>query len=259
MAYRDILVYLDPTDDTDNRLDLAVSMAALHEARLIGVDASSDAAFGPEWRDRTAELEDRFKSAIKHQKVVGEFHTETGAKARAGHPYAHCVDLVIAPQPQFESRDLVIKAVPEEVLLTCGAPVLLLPYAWKPHAVGQDVVVAWNASREATRAIHDAMPILRKARTVTVFTFASRMASIEAEQRMVLEHLHRHSVPAKGASWLDTGDVTPVEALFASLDTVDADLIVAGAFGHSPLLEGLVGGTSQALIQEPVLPLLMSH
>ena len=77
---------------------------------------------------------------------------------------------------------------------------------------------------------------------------------------MLADHLAAHGVKTEHISdWTNTGDLTAVEALFASLDTQDADLIVAGAFGHSRLYEGLFGGVTMDLMHQQSLPVLMSH
>jgi nucleotide-binding universal stress UspA family protein len=76
---------------------------------------------------------------------------------------------------------------------------------------------------------------------------------------MLIQHLESHGVAAHISDWTNTGDLTAVEALFASLDTQDADLIVAGAFGHSRVYEGLFGGVSLDLMRQQSLPVLMSH
>lgn len=259
MAYKDIVVYLDPTSDTDDRLKLAISMAHTHGARLIGVDACSQAAFDGPWRDRATGLQDQFDEAVRRDGISGEFHTETGSRNGDFHPYAHYADLIIASQPLFEARDLVAQAIPEDILLTAGVPMLLLPYKWQYQPIGKKVVIAWNASREATRAVHDAMPILRAAEGVTIFTFSSLKNSPQQEQDRLIAHLRRHGVSAQATSWQSDDDISPVEALFASLDTVDADLVVAGAYGHSPALEKWLGGASRELSETPAIPVLMSH
>jgi nucleotide-binding universal stress UspA family protein len=76
---------------------------------------------------------------------------------------------------------------------------------------------------------------------------------------MLADHLQRHGVVARISDWTDTGDLSALEALFASLDTQDADLIVAGAFGHSRLFESLFGGVSVDLMRQPTAPILLSH
>jgi hypothetical protein len=118
-------------------------------------------------------------------------------------------------------------------LLASGAPLLTLPNDWKLSAVGENIVIAWNASREAIRAVHDAMPLLVKAKKVTIFTFSARESALHATSEMLSDHLLRHGVVAQISDWPDTGEMSALEALFASLDTQNADLIVAGAFGHS--------------------------
>ena len=258
MAYKDILVYLDPTDDARERLRLAVSLALAHGARLIGVDASSDAAFVGAWGEKALRIVGDFEAAVKAAGLAGRF---VGAEAAltVGGEYGHCVDLIIAPRPEDEARALIRSEIPDGALIASGAPMLILPQNWKPAPVGENVVIAWNASREATRAVHDAMPLLARAKKVIIFTFSARDSALRATSEMLAEHLQRHGVVAQISDWIDTGDISAMEALFASLDTQDADLIVAGAFGHSRLFESLFGGVSVDLMGQPTAPILMSH
>jgi nucleotide-binding universal stress UspA family protein len=251
MAYKEIVVFLDPTADSDNRLDYAISLARAQGARLIGVNASSAAAEanGPT-HDRVEGLGDYFASKIKQSGIKGVFRQQFAPR--------YC-DLILAPQPEFEARDLIDSNVPEEVLMSTGVPMLLFPYGWKPAPVGENIVIAWKSTREATRAVHDAMPFLEQAKKVVVFTFAPEFDIIGNEQELLVGHLAQHGVMASVSSWPATGDMSPAAALFACLDTQDADLIVAGAYGHSRLMEGLFGGVSRDLMHQPALPLLMSH
>ena len=176
-----------------------------------------------------------------------------------GGEYGHCVDLIIAPRPEDEARALVRSEIPDGTLLASGAPMLILPHYWKPSPVGENIVIAWNARREATRAVHDAMPLLVKAKKVTIFTFSARDSALQATSEMLADHLHRHRVDAEISDWTNTGDLSALEALFADLDTQNADLIVAGAFGHSRLFESLFGGVSLDLMRQPSAPILLSH
>ena len=258
MAYKDILVYLDPTSATQDRLRLAVAMAQAHGARLTGVDASSEAALGGAWGDLASRIGPEFEAAIKEAELVGRF-VGTSAALAIGGEYGHCVDLIIAPRPEGEARALIRSEIPEGTLLASGAPMLILPHDWKLSSVGENIVIAWNASREAMRAVHDAMPLLVKAKKVTIFTFSARESALHATSEMLADHLHRHGVDAQISDWTNTGDLSALEALFASLDTQNADLIVAGAFGHSRLFESLFGGVSLDLMRQPTAPILVSH
>jgi nucleotide-binding universal stress UspA family protein len=259
MTYKEVIVYLDPTSDSDTRLQFAVGLAASHGAKLIGVDTCSDAAFEGAWRDRAVGLPDQFRAAIDDRGVRGVYR-DVDRTEKGGLIYcSHHADLIIAPQPESEARELILAGIPEEVLLAAGVPVLTLPHGWRPRPVGENVVIAWKSTREATRAVHDAMPLLRKAKKVIVFTFAPDSDFFGKEPDLLVNHLREHGVSAKASSWPNTGEVSAVEALFASLDTEDADLIVAGAYGHSRLMEGLFGGVSRDLVRQPSLPILMSH
>ena len=258
MAYKDILVYLDPTNATQDRLRLAVAMAQAHGARLTGVDARSEAALGGVWGDLTSRIGPEFEAAVKEAELVGRF-VEASAALTIGGEYGHCVDLIIAPRPEGELRALVRSEIPDGTLLASGAPMLILPDHWKSSPVGENIVIAWNASREAIRAVHDAMPLLVNAKKVTIFTFSARESGLQATSEILSDHLLRHGVVAQISDWTDTGEMTALEALFASLDTQNADLIVAGAFGHSRLFESLFGGVSLDMTRQPTTPLFLAH
>jgi len=258
MAYKDILVYLDPTDEARDRLSLAVAMAQAHGARLTGVDASSEAALGGAWGELASRIGPEFEAAIKKAELVGRF-VGTKAAPAIGGEYSHCVDLIIAPRPEGEARALIRSEIPDGILLASGAPTLIVPDYWKLSPVGENIVIAWNSSREATRAVHDAMPLLVTAKMVTIFTFSARESALQATSEMLSDHLLRHGVVAKISDWTDTGELSALEALFADLDTQNADLIVAGAFGHSRLFESLFGSVSLDMMRQPTAPILMSH
>jgi len=255
MAYKDILVYLDPTAESIERLKFAVELARSNGARLIGVDAS--ASTGALAADEGAVTNKAFQDAAGLAKLKAVF--VPAEKPGAGDAFTHCVDLIIAPAPGGASREVVRHGALDRALVESGAPMLILPPDWTGGTVGANVVIAWNGGREALRAVHDAMPLLEKAKKVTVFCFSSRPSDLRASAQLLVDHLAAHGVTARISDWTNTGDLTAIEALFASLDTQDADLIVAGAFGHSRLYEGLFGGVSLDLMRQQSLPVLMSH
>jgi hypothetical protein len=259
MAYKDIIVYLDPTFDSDHRLEFAIGMAKSHGARLIGVDACTDAAFLGETRDRAVGLADAFDAKISLAGARGVFRSADRESKHALLRYAHEADLIIAPQPGVETRHLVVAGIPEDVLVGAGVPLLLIPSDWRPRPVGESIFIAWKPSREAIRAVHDAMPLLQRAKNVTVFTFDPESDVYGKEPDLLIHHLREHGVTAHPLRWPNTGELSAVEAMFASLDSEDADLIVAGAYGHSRWLEGLFGGASRDLTRQGLTPVFMSH
>ena len=249
MAYKDILVFLDPTAECRERLRLVVELARAHGARLVGVDASvvgveQDTLTEQTFRETTAGLTAVYVPAEK----PGD-----------GDAFTHCVDLIVAPAPTGLARDMIRRKALDRALLDSGVPMLVLPPEWTGKSVGRNVVIAWNGGREALRAVHDAMPILEKAAKVTIFAFSARPSDLRASAEMLGDHLKAHGVASRISDWTNTGDLSAIEALFASLDTQDADLIVAGAFGHSRFYEGMFGGVSLDLLRQQSLPVLMSH
>ena len=256
MAYKDILVYLDPTVETVERIRLAVALAKAHGARLIGVDISSAAA-GQEAETEEA-VSRTFSDTTRNSGLTAVLAPCN--KAGEGDNFTHCVDLIIAPGPESLAQGTIRRGALDRALLESGAPMLMLPPEWTPGPVGDNIVIAWNAGREALRAVHDAMPLLERAKKVTLFAFSAQPSALRKSAETLVDHLAAHGVKAEHISdWTNTGDLTAVEALFASLDTQDADLIVAGAFGHSRIYEGLFGGVTLDLMHQQSLPVLMSH
>ena len=253
MAYKDILVYLDPTGESLERLRFAAGLAKTNGARLIGVDASS--ASGVEGAENSEVIRKTFEDATAGLKPV----FVPADKPSEGDAFARCVDLIVAPAPGGPARNMIRHGMLDRALTESGVPMLILPPDWTGGSVGQNVVIAWNGAREALRAVHDAMPFLEKAGKVTVFCFSSRPSDLRSSAAMLIHHLEAHGVSSHVSDWTNTGDLSAIEALFASLDTQEADLIVAGAFGHSRLYEGLFGGVSLDLMRQQSLPVLMSH
>jgi nucleotide-binding universal stress UspA family protein len=259
MGYKDILVYLDPTPASKARLDVAMQIAAVDGAYVTGVDASSDEAFLGDWREAATGIEGGFQAALQANRVSGEFHIAGPRGQLAPVDFVIPADLVIAPSPSPEARMLIHPDLPDAAIKAAGAPVLAIPTDWPGGAWGKNVVIAWNGDREARRAVSDALPILKRAEKVSVFVFSRAESGLRGAADRLVTHLARHGVTAEVSDWTNTGDVTAVEALFASLDTQTADLLVAGAFGHSRVFESLFGSVSLDLLRQPVLPVLMSH
>jgi nucleotide-binding universal stress UspA family protein len=259
MGYKDIVVFLDATRAGAIRLDLAISLCQRFDARLMGVDVSTPEAFGTEFADAAIGLESSFQAKIAHSSIRGAYFAAESKTASWKDFYAHYADLVVATQRDEETEHLVAKGVPDDVLMSAGVPVLVLPPNWRPGMVGESVVVAWNSSRESTRAMHDALPLLQQAKRVTIFEFAPPADDVDSAPLLVQTHLGHHGVDSEIFTWPKVKDAGPIDALFSCLERQQADLVVAGAFGHSRLIEGLFGGASDDLLHNPSIPVLMSH
>jgi nucleotide-binding universal stress UspA family protein len=147
------------------------------------------------------------------------------------------------------------------VMLASGRPVLAIPYAGQFEQIGERVLVAWNASREATRAVNDALPLLMGAKAVTILAVNPKHG-IEGHGDVpaadIALHLARHGVKAEAAHTI-AKDISEGDALLSYAADLGADLIVAGGYGHSRAREMVFGGATRTLLQEMTVPMLLSH
>jgi nucleotide-binding universal stress UspA family protein len=257
VSYKDILVYLDAGPYLETRLEAATALAQRHKAKLIGVDVSTEAAFADPWRARAEQIQEVFESSARAAGITSQYRV--ASRETKSSLYAHSVDLFVATQPHVDTAHLAFDGVPEKTLLTCGVPGLILPCRWQKRELGRRVIVAWNASREATRALHDALPVLENAERAIIFLFEHNYDASTTDMEALVAHLANHGVKAHVVTWPDMGGMDPVSALFACLDAEDIDLIVAGAYGHARWFEGLFGGVSHDLIAQDTMAALLSH
>ena len=134
-----------------------------------------------------------------------------------------------------------------------GPPVLAVPPGVTFNA--KRIVIAWKNTREARRAVWDALPLLTRAENVRVLCFASDPAP---EMSNVVERLRLHNVPAEAEVRAGT-ESSVADDLLAAAQAMGAGLIVAGAYGHSRLREWALGGVTQGLLRDAQLPVLFSH
>jgi len=147
------------------------------------------------------------------------------------------------------------------VPLAAGRPVLVVPYAFEHRPLGHRVLVAWNASREAARAVSDALPLLKRAGHVHVVAFQperSGTAHGEEPGADVGLYLTRHGVKVTASSY-ENSTVDIGNQLLSRAFDLSADLIVMGAWGHSRLREFVLGGVTRTLLETMTVPVLMSH
>ncbi len=145
--------------------------------------------------------------------------------------------------------------------MTSGRPVLVVPYIGPGKSVATHVLVGWNASREATRAVNDAIPLLQRAKKVTVLAVDPEGGTEghgEVPSADISLHLARHGIKVEAAQTV-TGDIDVGDALLSRASDLGADLIVVGAYGHSRMREFILGGVTRHLLQHMTVPILISH
>ena len=282
MALKDILVHLDTTPRCAVRLELAARLAMQHNAHLIGVHVidipSANYFYGAampfvpanpeeivqriraEATGAAAPVEVAFRDCLHRNSIEGEWRLVEGAPPAMVALHARYTDLTVVGQPnrdQPQDAD----AVTETTVMTSGRPVLAVPFAGEFPTIGERVLVAWNASREAARAVNDAMPLLIGAKQVTVLAINPQRGvggHGDVPAADIALHLARHGLKAE-ASHTVAKDIADGEALLSYAADIGADLIVAGAYGHSRARELVFGGVTRTLIAEMTAPVLMSH
>jgi nucleotide-binding universal stress UspA family protein len=270
MSFKTILVQLGDDVPAEARLRLAQRLAGQFEAHLVGVNivlpplvASGlygEAAIyaGPQLleaqRLANEELSQRVRRSFDRLCAQGpqaEWRQIEGEPAAVLAVECHTADLAIVGQnkaPEVESW-----RVAEHLVVAAGVPVLMLPDGEVPE-VGRQVLVGWDGSREACRAVHDALPLLRRAEKVEICTVGDRpSANLDAAAAM----LRRQGVTVTAERITDTGGGIG-QTLLDRAAATNADLLVMGAYGHSRLRELVFGGATRHVLFEADMPVLFS-
>ena len=275
--YKTLLVPVDGRSKSLRSLELACSIAGKFDSHLVGLFVtpssyipSSARMDGMEQRLRelqqqaAAELAQearaRFDTVVKPAGLQRtEWRIADAPRAEAVALHARYADLAIINQTDAESADATHFG--DEVLLSVGRPVLLVPYAGEVSRFGQNVLVCWNASREASRAVTDALPFLKAAAKVTILTIDGESSGAghgESPGSDIARYLARHGVNAVVAPTV-SGSVEVGSVILSRAFDMRADLIVMGAYGHSRVREIVLGGATRTILRSMTVPVLMSH
>jgi nucleotide-binding universal stress UspA family protein len=156
-------------------------------------------------------------------------------------------------------RQVSMLTLSEDVIFASGRPSILLPSAWPADKLPQKIVVGWNASREAARALSDAMPLLRDASEVHVVVVEEpKIARLLGQEpgADISRHLARYGVPV--ILHRLAGDEAG-RLLLSHAKAIGADLIVMGAYGQTKITEFVFGSATQTLLSNPEIPVLLSR
>ncbi|HYU11247.1 MAG TPA: universal stress protein [Stellaceae bacterium] len=281
MAYKDLLVVLDADQSTGERISVAATLAARFEAHLVGLYVAMPPARRAEYalldigildipyltnpeksRERVETTRALFEDVTARQKVSAEWRLASGYPAGTAALHGRYADLITLGQlDPYDGQVDLLRARPEEVAMLAGRPVLVVPYAGHFDRVGRRVVIGWDASREAARAVNDAMRLLAGAEVVTVLTIDPEQTPYghgEIPGADIALHLARHGVKAQVERTVSAG-IGVGNTLLSRAADLEADLLVMGAYGHSRVRELLLGGATRTVLTSMTLPVLMSH
>ncbi len=279
MAYRTITTLL--TDMKLNAASLAAAgrLAAANEAHLdalcLGLDRTQPGFYyaGPSAMVVQDNMSQAREDAVRLEKEVqtqldGALfnYTTTGLSAQmVALPglVAHRTrfsDLVVLPQPYGEGRGHDLEAITEAALFNGAVPVLIVPDGAEVTGQFKNIVIAWNESAEALRAIRAALPFLQAADLVSIAIIDPPQHGPERSDPggALSQMLARHGVRAE-VSVLARTMPRVSDILNRHVRDKDADLVVMGAYGHSRFRESILGGATRHMLEVAEVPVLMAH
>lgn len=171
---------------------------------------------------------------------------------------ARCFDLAIVGQGQSEMSTME-QIIGEAVLFDSGRPMIMVPYIQKAPFKIDNVMICWDGSRAAARAVADAIPILGKGSRVEIVIITNeRGKQYDIEGADIGQHLARHGFKVE-VRRLPGGDIDVADALLSHAADSSTDFMVMGGYGHSRLREFVLGGVTRSIFQSMTVPVLLSH
>lgn len=279
MSYRTILVHVDDSRHAGKRINIAANLALKNKAHVIGtaMTGMSDLVypgaigtpgipnFGPlleALRERANRTLAAFDSAMQKAGVASFekrlIHDEAGPGISLQARYC---DLIVIGQTDPHDQAPAVEAdFPEFVVMNSARPVLIIPYSGQFGTVGKKALIAWDGSLAATRAVANAIPLLKHADAVEVVVFnPEEQTGIHGEQpgADIGLYLARHDIKVNVSQ--QTISIPVGEALLSLASDLGTDLIVMGGYGHARFREILLGGVTRTILASMTVPVLMSH
>ena len=272
---RDLLVHVDASQAGRQRVQFAADLAARTGARLSGLHVTPPAEVPPRFKPSlvasvAADISSKLASDARTAATI--FNEEATHRLANARWFEMGGDLVQGISDKARYADLVILGqyerqgspenhplpVAHSVLLGCGRPVLVVPAVTQSLEFAR-IVVAWDGSREAVRAVHDALPLLRLSRSVQIVTMiSSSTEDNEVDAKSLSAHLTNHGI-AVGTNVLQIRASEEHRSLQKHIEQGDYDLLVMGGYSHPMWLEFIFGGATQSLLLSSKIPILVSH
>lgn len=279
MTYKTILVHVDESDRSNLRVKFAAEIAKAEDAHLIGTAVTGVSRFI--YQDGNISASDPNLTIHlnflreRAEKAVANFNREVETSGVSSHEsmvandeagggiglQARYSDLVIIGQTNHdEPSPSVLPDFPEYIVMNSGRPVLIIPYAGDFNTIAKRPLISWDASRESTRAVTDALPLLKKADVVQVAIFNPKStpdAHGEQPGADIALYLARHGVKVEVSVHKTSTDIG--NALLSLAHDLDSDMIVMGGYGHSRFREMIMGGVTKTILECMTVPVFMSH
>ncbi|MGO8954356.1 MAG: hypothetical protein ACLPWS_04720 [Rhodomicrobium sp.] len=270
MPLRDILVHLDSSPRTAERLKLAISLARRDDARLVGVFAQCADAYQvgvvavwpPEsYTKAAAESREQFEGAVPGLKDAQWIDVNRGSDHEIVHHMTEAArhyDLTILGQNEEEGRKIAPRELVEQLIVESGRPVLVVPYAGHFADIGHSPLIAWTEARAAARALNDALVLFKPGANVSVVSMGLGTERQKLSADRIGDHLRAHQIEAHIEHLMVT-EVGLMDTLLNLAADKASDLVAMGAFGGYgyPLLSRGTG--TRYMLRHMTVPCLFSH
>ncbi len=260
---KDITVYMDHAPSCQNRLDAAITLAKQHGAHLTGLYVyslpRSEQSDQPLLETREMFQQETAASGVAAELLEVDLgFSQTGVAEMIGY-YASFTDLLVVSQPLTADKDKQYEVItsPERLLISSGRPVLIIPSSGHIQPIGERIMVAWKAGPKASRAMHDAMPLLQVAKSVSIVSIGQSTFSPDEDERLS-RYLSLHDVSAN-MELLPPGDLSVGDTLLNQVSDDNIDLLVLGV--HITTRRGRLdmGVVCRHLLGQMTVPMLISH
>lgn len=276
MSFRSILVHIEVSDKGQRNLAAAISLADSYDTHITGLYVKPPTSL-PSYASVHVPPEvfemieqDQEKLAEKAEKTFNEAMSKAGREDRSDWHYAsgpvaetiatvgRCADLIVIGQEDEDVDIAAYSEVPDDVVISAGRPVLVVPYTGINMTLGDRILVAWDHSRESARAVADALPFLKRASSVSVVSVDPRHEAGDIPGADIARYLSEHKIKATVNRFTDK-DLAVDDVLLNQAADSGADMLVMGAYGHSRLREMVLGGVTRHILDHMTVPVLMSH
>jgi nucleotide-binding universal stress UspA family protein len=269
MALKDIIVYLDGEPGCTARLMAAIDLARRHGACLKGLHAVSHPFYAPQRdfehdysKERDFFLGAASKSGVKAEWLYVDWGVVGVSLSEIIAFHACSTDLLIIGQPGKDARSKREGLeLPERLILGSGRPVVVFPRDSDIFQFGDKVLVAWRGGREATRAIHDALPLLKGSSRIDIVSVVSGEEERQREQISLMAvdvYLARHAIEARTAT-IDGKGRSVADLILERIREEGSDLLVMGGFSYNARGIPIFNKLARELMAHMTVPILLSH
>jgi nucleotide-binding universal stress UspA family protein len=280
MAYNTILLVVNEVHRAEHLIETTRALATKFGAHISGLyvipgvmvypsdGMSMGAGLGvgsfdghrKQFMDKLRKVRDKFETTMRSDNISFDFHVvDSDIAIISTDVIENCraADLIIVSAVDRENPSSVESDFVEQVVLAAGRPVLVLPFKGESKIDFDNVVLAWNASKESARAAFDGLDFMRAAKNTRIFTI-DKMPQTKAHTMDIAQTLDRNGIDCELTEIKSSGGNVGEILLNATKDH-SAGLLILGAYGHNRLTEWVFGGTTRHVLRHMNCPILMSH